>query len=90
MRLIDCDLPEFSTLNIAAGAPISTIDFVSSLAKIAGRELRINVVERPGVDVERTWADLSNLTSILGLINPTPIDVGLKNFYAWHEKNSPN
>ncbi len=88
LRLIDCNLPEYIALNIAAGEPISTIEFVRSLAKIANRELIINVVERPGVDVEKTWADLSALTSLLGVIKPTPTDIGLKNFYSWYTENS--
>ena len=87
-RIVSIDLEGFSALNIAADQPIETIDFVNTIASIAKKPLNINIVERPGVDVEKTWADLTKLNQLIGQIAPTSIEVGLNNFYNWFEKNS--
>jgi UDP-glucuronate 4-epimerase len=86
-RIVSIDLEGFSALNIAAGQPIETIDFVNTIASIANRPLNINIIERPGVDVEKTWADLTKLNQLIGQVAPTSIEVGLNNFYNWFEKN---
>lgn len=87
MRLINSELNGFSSLNIAAGKPVETLEFVNMIARIAKKSLKINIVERPGVDVEKTWADLSKLNYLLGEVTPTPMEVALKNFYEWYEMN---
>jgi UDP-glucuronate 4-epimerase len=89
-KLITTDLPEYSELNIAAGQPVYTIDFAKTIASVAGIKLNFNVVHRPSIDVERTWADLSNITSYVGTIRSTPIEVGLSNFYHWYESQGIN
>ena len=61
---------------------------MNTIASIAKKPLNINIVERPGVDVEKTWADLTKLNQLIGQIAPTSIEVGLNNFYNWFEKNS--
>jgi UDP-glucuronate 4-epimerase len=87
LRLIECDFNDFSTVNVAAGGPIDTIDFIRPVYDLVGHELKLNIVDRPSVDVEKTWADLSKLNELIGPIEPTPPSVGLYNFYNWYQKD---
>jgi UDP-glucuronate 4-epimerase len=83
-KLILTELPEYSEFNIAAGEPIDTIDFANILARVSGHKLNLNVVDRPKIDVEKTWADLTNINSVVGPIRSTDIEIGLSNFYEWY------
>lgn len=83
-EIISRKIHGFVPLNIASGNPIRTIDLVNTLAEIANRNPMISVVERPGVDVEKTWADLSNISKLIGESVATPVKTGLKNFYRWY------
>ena len=84
MRLIESEISAYSALNIAAGEPIDTLKFVETLSILAGAELKLNIVERPYVDVEKTWADLSELKRVIGEVIPTAPESGLQNFVDWY------
>jgi hypothetical protein len=43
------------------------------------------VIARPSVDVEKTWADLKELSELIELPNQTPISEGVANFVSWYE-----
>lgn len=86
-RIIDLDISNFSAINVAAGESVETIQFVQTLANITGRKLQANIVQRPDVDVEKTSANLMKLTSLIGSVDQTPIEIGLKNFHDWFIEN---
>ena len=72
-------------INIACGKPDETIYFLNTIADCANSPARIKVVERPKVDVEKTWADLEVIKELIDLPKPTPISEGVANFVAWYE-----
>jgi nucleoside-diphosphate-sugar epimerase len=42
-----------------------------------------NYIERPAVDVEKTWADTSKLEGLLGSVPHTDVNEGIRNFIDW-------
>jgi UDP-glucuronate 4-epimerase len=78
----------YQALNIACGSPIETVEMLSLIHKISGiKDLKINQVDRPSVDVEKTWANLESLKSIIALPTPTSMETGLGSFFDWFIKN---
>ena len=77
--------PEHRAINIACGNPEETIQFLNTIAKFAKSEPRIRVVERPKVDVEKTWADLGNVSNLIALPEQTPMAIGVSEFVSWYE-----
>lgn len=75
----------FQAVNVTCGAPIETLEMLMTLQKILGAEkLEISRVSRPSEDVEKTWANLDLLSSLVPLPAPTPIYKGLENFSKWY------
>lgn len=87
MNLIETDLTtQHRAINIACGNPNDTIEFLRTIAEVADKKPLIRVVERPKVDVERTWADLQYVSSVVTLPTPTPLATGVREFVSWHER----
>ena len=84
--LIGTDLTaKHRSLNIACGDPDETIQMLNAIAIAANGEPKIRVVERPKVDVEKTWADLQNISELISLPVQTPLASGVAEFAAWYE-----
>ena len=58
---------------------------LKAIAIAANGEPKIRVVERPKVDVEKTWADLQNISELISLPVQTPLASGVAEFAAWYE-----
>jgi UDP-glucuronate 4-epimerase len=71
-------------LNIAAGPSYSTRNMLNLLSDLLGCDNEfVNVTERPSFDVEKTWASLK-LLEMLGVnVEPTSMEIGLRNFVNW-------
>jgi UDP-glucuronate 4-epimerase len=72
-------------LNIACGEPTETIELLDEIANFANSKVLKKVIARPSVDVEKTWADLKELSELIELPNQTPISEGVANFVSWYE-----
>ena len=85
-KLLISDLSaEHRSLNIACGNPIPTTELLSAIAKKVGiKSPRIEIVPRPSVDVEKTWADLTYLSTHIELPAPTKLQVGVNAFVDWY------
>jgi nucleoside-diphosphate-sugar epimerase len=86
IKLLRSDLSaEHRSLNIACGNPVPTLDLLSALAqRLDVRSPKIEIVSRPSVDVEKTWADLTEVSNFIDLPTPTEISVGVNAFVDWH------
>jgi UDP-glucuronate 4-epimerase len=85
--LIQKSLPPLHRpLNIAIGQPIETLRFLNLLSDRLGLKPSIKIVERPKVDVEKTWADLSEIRKLINLPNQTDLSSGIDQFVSWYEK----
>lgn len=85
LKLLKCTLvPEHRALNIACGAPVPTIDLLRELAKwVKIKSPKIEIVTRPNVDVEKTWADLTAISRLVELPISTSLEVGTNAFVDW-------
>lgn len=78
--------PLYSLYNIGNGKPIKLLDFISALEAATGISAKkIYLPMQPG-DVEKTWADCTNLAQDFNFKANTDINYGVKNFVKWFKK----
>ncbi len=69
--------------NLGGSQPVSLEEMVATIARVAGKEARIERGPmRPG-DVQRTWADLSRSSAELAYQPKTPFEKGVDGQWAW-------
>ena len=86
VNLIEADMTaEHRALNIACGDPDETIKLLKMIAISAKSVPKIRVVERPKVDVEKTWADLQSISELIDIPEQTPLSSGVSEFVSWYE-----
>ncbi|MBV5246888.1 NAD-dependent epimerase/dehydratase family protein [Mycolicibacterium sp. PAM1] len=74
----------FRTINIAGGAPVHLMEFVTAIESAMGCEAeKIMRGMQPG-DVVETHADASLLDELVGQVPSTPISEGVSRFVAWY------
>jgi len=87
-KLIEAPLTrEHRAINIACGEPNETINFLNIIADCAKSAAKVKVVQRPKVDVEKTWADLNKISELIELPTQTPMSEGVANFVSWYESD---
>jgi len=82
-RLVNIELDDYVPINVASDKPKPTIEFLNGIANAVGRKPNIHIVERPLVDVEKTWANVDLLTTLIGEVSPTPMNMAISNFAEW-------
>jgi len=70
--------------NIGNNAPVRLMDMIEVLEKTLGCEAAKEFLPIQPGDVERTWADVSDLESEIGYRPATAIEDGLKAFVDWY------
>jgi UDP-glucuronate 4-epimerase len=88
-KLMNVNTVSYQALNIATGSPITTKHFLDQLANVLSISPKIEVHERPKVDVESTWADLTNLENLVGPISATPLSESTKRLAKWFTDLNP-
>lgn len=84
-RLIGTEIEGYRPLNIACGEPLSTRKLCDTLAALFGiGSYAHSEVIRPDFDVESTWANTSELQSLIGATRSTEIEVALSEFAEWY------
>jgi UDP-glucuronate 4-epimerase len=85
LKLLKCNLsPEHRALNIACDSPVPTLDLLLAMAKsLKIKSPKIEIVPRPNVDVEKTWADLTAISRLVELPIPTSLESGTNAFVDW-------
>lgn len=74
----------FETINLGNNTPIKLSDMVDTIYKTLAIEPNINYLPMQMGDVERTYADISKATRLLGYNPNTTFEVGIKNFVDWY------
>jgi UDP-glucuronate 4-epimerase len=73
----------YKILNIGNNQPVELGDFIVSIEKACNKEAEKIYLPMQLGDVVRTFADISQLSEIIGMEPSTPIDVGIKSFVEW-------
>lgn len=80
------DVKELSSIfNIGNNAPVSLMDFISTLEKFCGRKADKNFLPMQPGDVYKTYADIDNLKQLVNYQPTTNLDAGLEKFVTWYK-----
>lgn len=74
----------YRTVNIANGAPIKLMDFVSVVERSLGREAELNMMPVQPGEMRQTFGDASLLHALTGYRPKVAIDEGVRAFVEWY------
>lgn len=70
--------------NIGNHSPVMVSRLIEILESLCGRRARTVMLPRPAGDVERTFADVTDLARDFDFRPDTPLEVGLERFVGWY------
>ncbi|MFC1857435.1 NAD-dependent epimerase [Thermodesulfobacteriota bacterium] len=73
----------YKIYNIGNNNPVELTEFIAVLEKILGREAKKEFLELQPGDVVATYADIDDLTEVVGFKPRTPIETGIERFVEW-------
>ena len=76
--------------NIGNGSPVGLMDFISTLEKSIGKELKKEYVDAQKGDVESTYADTSLLESLVEYKAKVGLEMGVPLFIDWYRSYYKN
>jgi len=75
----------YSLYNIGNSKPVKLLDFITEIEKQLGLNAEKEMLPMQAGDVERTWADVSDLTRDFGYEPNTSIEKGVGDFIEWYK-----
>jgi UDP-glucuronate 4-epimerase len=60
------------------------MDFISAIEEYLGRKAIMNMIPIQPGEVEKTWADVSDLENQFKYAPDTPVREGVKHFIEWY------
>lgn len=69
--------------NIGNNQPVELAEFISAIEKSCGKEAEKIMLPMQAGDVKRTFADIEQLTTVVGFKPSIEIDVGIDRFVEW-------
>ncbi len=70
--------------NIGNSKPVRLMDFISAIEECLGRKAIMNMIPMQPGEVEKTWADVSDLENQFNYAPDTPVREGVKHFIDWY------
>ena len=70
--------------NIGNSRPVRLMDFISAIEEYLGRKAIMNMIPIQPGEVEKTWADVSDLENQFNYAPDTPVREGVKHFIEWY------
>jgi len=80
------DNKPYSLYNIGNGNPVKLLDFIEAIENVTGKTTQKNMLPMQPGDVEKTWADTTDLEKDYQYKPNTPIEVGVREFVEWYKK----
>jgi len=75
--------PMYRLYNIGNSKPVKLMDFITEIENFTGKEaIKEYLPMQPG-DVEKTWADVTEFSEMVGFQPSTDIKTGIANFVKW-------
>ena len=89
LRVFDYPPPEGGArvLNIGNDKPESVGYLVSLLERFLNCKAQVRHQKRPNVDIERTWADIRAIRSIIGWTPKFSLEEGIERFVQWYQRD---
>ena len=72
--------------NIGNSKPVNLMDFIKAIEDCLGMKAKMNMIPMQPGEVEKTWADVSELTRKFDYTPGTPVEEGVKNFVDWYRE----
>jgi UDP-glucuronate 4-epimerase len=83
LAALEADFP-FEIINLGNSHPMATEDLIALIEGIVGKKARlVHLPPVPG-DVPLTYADISKARRLLGFEPRTPVEEGMRKFFAWY------
>jgi UDP-glucuronate 4-epimerase len=76
----------YKLYNIGNSQPVKLLDFISEIENVIGKSAKKEMLPMQPGDVERTWADVSDLEKDFSYKPQTPISTGIRNFVDWYRQ----
>jgi UDP-glucuronate 4-epimerase len=74
----------YRLFNIGNSKPVRLMDFISAIEETLGRKASMNMIPMQPGEVEKTWADVSDLKKQFDYAPDTPVREGVKHFIEWY------
>lgn len=74
-------------VNLGGDRPVKIAHLISLIEDSLGKKAEINVVARPSVDVDSTWADISKARRLLSWQPHIDLESGVRDVVDWYLKN---
>lgn len=78
--------PAYRILNVGFGSPVKLLSFIETLEDAFGKKVNKNMLPMQPGDVQKTWADTTELTSIINKTKKVDIKEGVREFVTWFSK----
>ncbi len=75
----------YKIYNIGNSTPVKLNDFIEAIEKALNKKAKRNLMPIQPGDVERTWADVTDLIDDLGYKPATDINYGVNEFIKWYK-----
>lgn len=75
----------FALFNIGRGKPVGLMDFISEIEKSTGKKAILNFSPMQDGDVQRTFADLTNLKKVINYSPKIEVAQGVRSFVEWYK-----
>ncbi len=70
--------------NIGNSHPVNLMEFIHAIEDTLGMKARMNMIPIQPGEVEKTWADVQELTGNFDYSPSTPVQTGVKKFIDWY------
>ena len=77
----------YEILNLGNSTPVTLKEMINTIAKVLGKEPKINQLPMQPGDVQRTFADISKAKELIGYDPKTSFEKGSENFVEWYKIN---
>ena len=74
----------YAFYNVGNSSPVALMDFIHTLERCSGREVRKEYREKQAGDVQSPFSDSTRLEQDFRFKPSTSIDEGVRRFYAWY------
>ena len=81
---LDSDLP-FEVFNLGNSSPVQLCDFIELLERITDLKAIVDAKPLPAADPPITYANVDKARGLLGFQPQTPLEQGLRRFWAWYQ-----
>ncbi|GFI30647.1 hypothetical protein IMSAGC013_02038 [Lachnospiraceae bacterium] len=76
----------YEIYNIGSGNPVELMTFIKTIEEVIGKEARKIMCEKRTGDVEKTYADITEIQRVCAFCPRTNIKDGLERFYNWYRE----